>query len=102
MVAGSKTDLLSVGRRGGAAARINAVDVHTQPTVVSGEAVSLPIEGIPFTQLSRGRNYDISPEGKQFIVLLPPDQVQSGDPAPLRINIVVNWFSELKNHVPVK
>jgi hypothetical protein len=99
---GKQIFYLSGGRGGAAAASINAVDVHTQPTVVSGESVSLPIEGIPFAQLSRERNYDISPDGKQFIVPLPPDQVQSGDLAPLRINTVVNWFNELKNHVPVK
>ena len=98
---GKQIFYLTAGR-GGAAAGINAVDVHTKPTVVSGEAVLLPLERIPFGQLNRGRNYDISPAGKQFIVLLPPDQVQSGDPAPVRINIVVNWFSELKNHIPVK
>src|SRR5262249_44050852 len=86
----------------GGEASVNAFDVHTQPTVVSGVAVSLPIEGIALVLPNQGRNYDISPDGKQFIFPLPPDQAQSGDRASSRINIVVNWFSELKNHVPVK
>jgi Tol biopolymer transport system component len=85
----------------GGEARINAVDVQTQPTVGSSKSVSLPIAGIALPQQNQGRNYDISPDGKHFIAPLRPDQVQSGDPASLRINTVVNWFSELKNHVPV-
>src|SRR5262249_40365382 len=86
----------------GGEARVYAVDVQTQPTVGSGQPVLLPIKGIVGLLPSQGRNYDISADGKHFIVPLSPDQVQSGDRPSLRINTVVNWFSELKNHVPVK
>jgi eukaryotic-like serine/threonine-protein kinase len=41
--------------------------------------------------------WDISPDGKRFL-MLKDDPVQ----APRKINIVVNWFEELKQRVPVK
>lgn len=47
------------------------------------------------------RDYDISPDGKRFIVLLA-DQSDSGEPTRAQINIVQNWFEELKQRVPVK
>jgi hypothetical protein len=43
------------------------------------------------------RTYDLSPDGKQFLFIeetTPPTQVFS------RINVVVNWFEELKAKVP--
>jgi DNA-binding beta-propeller fold protein YncE len=51
----------------GGEARINAVDVQTQPTVGSGKPVSLPINGI-LGLPNQGRNYDISPDGKRLYV----------------------------------
>jgi hypothetical protein len=47
--------------------------------------VSLPIE----VNLPQWRNYDVFPNGSQFNVVSPP-AVESGDPASLRIDIVVN------------
>lgn len=45
------------------------------------------------------RSYDIAPEGKRFVMLLPGEQ----KPQPVtRINIVQNWFDELKRLVPTK
>jgi len=47
--------------------------------------------------------WDISPDGKQFLML--KEAAPSGTPAPetpRRINIVLNWFEELKQRVPVK
>jgi hypothetical protein len=41
--------------------------------------------------------WDISPDGKRFLMLkdVPAE-------APRKINIVVNWFEELKEKVPLK
>jgi serine/threonine-protein kinase len=83
----------------GAIARINSVDVRTQPSVEFGKPVSLPIE---VTNPRGGRrSYDIFPNGSQFIATLTQDEAQSGD-RPSQINTVQNWFSELKKLVPVK
>ena len=62
----------------------------------------LPIEGAihPLAQ----RNYDVTPDGKQLIVVLPAQAAQS-DPsrrASEQINVVLNWTEELKARAPVK
>jgi serine/threonine-protein kinase len=88
--------------------RINSVDVHTQPSVGFSKPVLLPIDVLTYFPADprlgiQGRPYDILPNG-QFIAVVPslPDQAQSGDRPPSQINIVQNWFSELKKQVSVK
>jgi eukaryotic-like serine/threonine-protein kinase len=41
--------------------------------------------------------WDISPDGKRFLMIK-----EAASEAPRKINIVVNWFEELKQRVPVK
>jgi hypothetical protein len=38
-------------------------------------------------------NYDINRDGQKFLM------IESGDP-PVQINVVLNWFEELKRLVP--
>ena len=40
-------------------------------------------------------DYDVSPDGQRFLMLKATDQ-----PAPTQINVVLNWFEELKQKVP--
>jgi hypothetical protein len=42
-------------------------------------------------------NYDVSPDGQRFLMLKPRAQEQA---APTQINVVLNWFEELKQKVP--
>jgi len=42
-------------------------------------------------------NYDVSPDGQRFLMLKPSEQEQA---APTQINVVLNWFEELKRRVP--
>jgi dipeptidyl aminopeptidase/acylaminoacyl peptidase len=42
-------------------------------------------------------NYDVSPDGQRFLMLKPTEQAQA---APTQINVVLNWFEELKQNVP--
>ncbi len=44
-----------------------------------------------------GMSYDIDPLGGRFLML----QSESGEPRRDRINIILNWFEELKERVPV-
>ena len=41
-------------------------------------------------------NYDVSPDGQRFL-MLKPGAVQ--EMAPTQINVVLNWFEELKQKV---
>jgi len=49
-----------------------------------------------------GTPWDISPDGKHFLVIKPPQSPASPAEAPRKINIVLNWLEELKQRVPVK
>jgi hypothetical protein len=41
-------------------------------------------------------NYDVSPDGQRFLMLKAAEQAT----APNQINVVLNWFEELKQKVP--
>jgi len=41
-------------------------------------------------------NYDVSPDGQRFLMVKPSED----QPAPTQINVVLNWFEELKRRVP--
>ena len=67
-----------------------------------GTPVPLPIEDVihPLAQ----RNYDVTPDGKQLLVVLPAQTAQN-DPsrrASVQINVVLNWFEELRARAPRK
>ena len=75
------------------------VSVSTQPsfTVGNPEPLSVP-EG---SSSSGGpTNHDITPDGKRFIVSVPASGPEAG--APSEIQIVLNWFEELKRLVPTR
>jgi hypothetical protein len=42
-------------------------------------------------------NYDVSPDGQRFLMIKPGE---SAEAAPTQINVVLNWFEELKRRVP--
>jgi hypothetical protein len=42
-------------------------------------------------------NYDVSLGGQRFLMVKPIDQAAA---APTQINVVLNWFEELKQKVP--
>jgi serine/threonine-protein kinase len=84
------------------AGHLSAVEVRTQPAFSFGKPTPLPIgEGVQIG--GTGRQYDITPDGKQFVVLL--DASTPGGtrrPPPSQINVVLNWSEELKRLVPTK
>ena len=79
-----------------------AVDIASSPRFTFGQSKPLPIEGLPFTNPDAFvRYYDITPDGKQFVFVLPATSpVDSNRLAAQQINIVLNWFEELKQRVP--
>ena len=79
-----------------------AVSVTTRPTFTFGNPVSVPR---PFAPSSSGseRNHDITLDGKRFLGVVPAGQTASGaSAAPQMIQVVLNWFEELKARVPTK
>ena len=82
--------------------RFVVVDVRAEQGLTFGTPVPLPIDDAihPLTQ----RNYDVTPDGKQLLIVLPAQTAQSDSKrrASLQINVVLNWFEELRAHAPVK
>jgi hypothetical protein len=44
-----------------------------------------------------GISYDVAPNGKRFLVLQPPEPSTTTS-----LQVVLNWFEELKRRVPMK
>jgi Tol biopolymer transport system component len=76
--------------------KMMAVDIATQPSFNAGKPRIL-FEGRYERTPATGPNYDISPDGQRFLMLKPSEQEAA---APTQINVVLNWFEELKRRVP--
>jgi hypothetical protein len=88
-------ELFYVPRLGG----FEAVSVTTQPTFAFGNAVTVPRPFQPGPPNSRTL-YDITPDGK-FVGLMPAGRTPSGDFTAPQIQVVLNWFEELRARVPL-
>jgi hypothetical protein len=50
-----------------------------------------------------GRPWDEDPNGQRFLMIHTPDAARAeGQPPTERIDVVLNWFEELKSRVPVE
>ncbi len=86
-----------------------AVEVETDPAFKLGESAIL-FKGAYFSEpdATKYTPWDIHPDGDRFLLLKPPLEI-AAEPAsqepvaagPRKINIVLNWFEELKERVPV-
>ena len=73
-----------------------AVDITTQPAFSAGSP-ELLFEGQYFNDSSVGypaANYDVTPDGQRFLM------IREEQPEVPQINVVLNWFEELKRLVP--
>jgi hypothetical protein len=75
-----------------------SVAIATQPSFTFGNPVALPIKGF-VQRVGNWRDYDITPDGKQFLFMLPPGTASSDAPQALQIQVVLNWFEELKQRM---
>ena len=89
---GSTVTRMAANRSGG---KMIAVDIATQPGFAAGKP-HLLLEGqYPATTVSSS-NYDVSPDGQRFLMIKESEQATSAT----QINVVLNWFEELKHRVP--
>jgi hypothetical protein len=78
-----------------------AVDVRTQPTFSFARSVTLPIEGL--IGVASGRNYDMTRDGAQFVIIRPASvEISANQSSPPQINVVLNWFTDLQQRVPTR
>jgi Tol biopolymer transport system component len=76
--------------------KMMAVDIATQPSFAAGKPRMLfagQYEPSPATS----PNYDVSPDGQRFLML---KSAEARELAPTQIDVVLNWFEELKQRVP--
>jgi serine/threonine-protein kinase len=82
--------------QGGGEFVVSSVSTHTSFTF--GRPQPLP------TGFLFGRpgptNYDIAPDGRRFIGVVDAERDQTGSSAAPKIQIVINWFEELKARAP--
>jgi Tol biopolymer transport system component len=78
--------------------KMMAVDIATQPSFTAGKPRVL-FEGRYVATPATSPNYDVSRDGQRFLMLKPNEQEAS---APTQINVVINWFEELKRRVPAR
>lgn len=78
--------------------RLVSVTFNTQPTVSFGTPVEAPRSGFETRASSVPRNFDILPNGK-FIGVVAAGQTQTGSAAP-QIQVVLNWFEDVKQRAP--
>jgi Tol biopolymer transport system component len=79
--------------------RLVAVDIQTNPSFTFGKTNPLPIDEIV---QSGARAYDVSPDGKYFVVTVPRNPVDAGKASSGQINVTLNWFEELRQRAPMK
>jgi serine/threonine-protein kinase len=79
--------------------RLFSVGISTTPTLSFSNPMSLPITGFVQNPGAGTRMYDTH-DGKQFIMLFPPPATDSGQRP--QIQVVLNWFRELQERLPVK
>jgi serine/threonine-protein kinase len=74
--------------------KMMVVDITTQPGFAAGKPRML-FEGRYERSPVQSHNYDVSSDGQRFLMLKPTEQA-----ATTQINVVLNWFEELKQRVP--
>jgi hypothetical protein len=83
--------------------RLMVVDVRTHPVLDAGR--SRPLFDIPSGNWAWAcgpiRCYDVAPDGQGFFVVGPPGEPPPPRPPVTHINLILNWFEELKAKVPV-
>jgi serine/threonine-protein kinase len=76
--------------------KMMAVDVTTEPAF-SASKPRILFEGVYVPTPRSFPDYDVSPDGQRFLMLKPSEQDQT---SATQINVVLNWFEELKRRVP--
>ena len=83
--------------------RLEAIEITTEPTLTRTNPTPLFLEREVGANLENGivRNYDVTAGGERFLVVSDNPGGINSDASPAQINIVLNWFEELKERVPV-
>ena len=76
-----------------------AVSVTTEPTLTMGTPREVLQGNYVFDSIHP--QYDVTADGRRLLMLQDAATENGGEAGPPSINIVQNWFEELKERVPV-
>ena len=76
-----------------------AVTVETESDFIPGKPRTL-FQGAYYRDGRDFATWDIHPDGKRFLMMTEADPDSTEVAARPRINIILNWFEELKERVP--
>jgi hypothetical protein len=74
------------------------IAVQTQPTFAAAKPKVLFERHYEASPQSFLANYDVSPDGQRFLMIKASEQESTA----MQINVVLNWFEELKERVPAE
>ena len=83
------------------ASQFGSMSVSTKPTVTFGTPVRAPRSGFVTGAPGAVRTYDVLPDGRHFIGVVQAGQTQATSTGS-QIQVVLNWFEDLKQRAPVK
>jgi serine/threonine-protein kinase len=75
--------------------KMMVVKMNTKPTLAAGDP-QVVFEGSHYVPAALD-TFDVSPDGKRFLMIKEPDQAASVT----QIDVVLNWIEELKHTVPI-
>ncbi len=79
---------------------VMAVTIETTPAFKPGKPeILFRSLHVPFSTLDL-RPWDISPDGKRFLMMKEQGSDTTAGAGPRKINVILNWFEELKQRVP--
>lgn len=78
-----------------------AVPVTPGPNLALGKP-TVVVKGSYAAPANSGRHYDVSPDGKRFLLLKDVETAGADKPAAPQIRLVQHFFEELNRLVPVK
>ena len=82
--------------------QLSSVDVRAEQGLTFGTPVALPIKDT--IHPTQQRNYDVMPDGKRLLVVLPPvdDKTGAARDMSAQINVVLNWFEDLSTRAQAR
>jgi len=80
---------------------VMAAPIQPGVTFTAGTA-QVVVSGADFVAPNTGRQYDVSPDGRRFLMMKDAQPTGEGSAPPVQLVVVQNWTEELKRLVPVK
>ena len=78
---------------------LRGISVSTTPSLTF--TTEQPVSIGNFLSFAFYRSFDIMPDGERFLVVLSADQASADEVPRSRLHVVLNWFEELKERVPI-